>query len=226
MIGDSRLLRNAFSGEEQERFSSAHIAIIGLGGTGGFAMECLVRMGARSLVLFEDDQVEPSDFNRQILATSPLLGKEKSEAALRRAKAISPSVKVRSLGAFPSGPLPSDVSIVVDCTDNLISRIDASRACQEAGLPYVFCSAEGWAGSASVFDGYLFSKAFGIDESKMASNPRGKARKVVCPAAAIAGSLAASLCASRILGLPYPKAPDAIFFDLRKAEPFWRARLG
>jgi tRNA A37 threonylcarbamoyladenosine dehydratase len=86
LIYSHKYLRNPFTREEQQKIRLSEIAIAGLGGTGGFILESLLRAGAENLLLFEDDSVELSNFNRQLLATDQFLDRPKSEAAAARAK--------------------------------------------------------------------------------------------------------------------------------------------
>jgi len=221
-----RFSRNALEPSEQAELAKARIILIGLGGTGGFILENLVRMGAQDLVLYEDDKVGLTDLNRQILSTGSSIGKEKAEEALRRIKDINPSIRVASGGMFPDGPIPEGASVIFDGTDNLRTRIEASGMASRLGIPYVFCSAEGWRGIVSVFRGYDITKAFQIDRAKLLSNERKKARKVICPAAAISGSLACAMGINALLGKPFCEAPEALFFDLAKEGCFFRGKLG
>ena len=73
-----------------ERLKRAHVAVIGVGGVGGFATEALARAGVGELTLVDSDRVALSNINRQIIATHDTVGEYKTEAARRRALAINP----------------------------------------------------------------------------------------------------------------------------------------
>lgn len=67
-----------------EKLNNTKIAIFGLGGVGSFALEGLVRAGIGNLVLIDNDCVELTNLNRQILATHKTIGKPKVEIAKQR----------------------------------------------------------------------------------------------------------------------------------------------
>lgn len=76
---------------------SKTVAIIGLGGVGGYALETLVRSGIESIILVDDDTIDISNINRQIIATTKNIGMKKIEAAKLRALEINPNCKITTL---------------------------------------------------------------------------------------------------------------------------------
>ena len=64
MIYEQKFFRNPLSDKQQEKIRKATFAIIGLGGTGGFILENLLRIGAENFILFDHDRFEFSNFNR------------------------------------------------------------------------------------------------------------------------------------------------------------------
>lgn len=77
----------------------------------------------------------------------------------------------------------------------------------------------------SVFDGCIFEKAFQIGKAKPGYSIN-RCASIICPAAALAGSLAASQALGVVINKPFIKAPSALFFDLFDERVFWKARLG
>ena len=67
-----------------ERLKQSHVAVFGIGGVGGYAVEALVRSGIGALTLVDNDRVEPSNLNRQIIALHSTLGEFKVDAAAAR----------------------------------------------------------------------------------------------------------------------------------------------
>lgn len=215
--------RNAFTEKQQEKVRKATFAIIGLGGTGGFILENLLRMGAEHLLVFDPDRFELTNFNRQILATIGTLDEPKSDAALARAQDINPSAVITVHGELNAHSSLVPASVVVDGSDNVKTRQAASHLAEKEEIPYVFCSAGGARGMVSVFMRYSFKKAFGSLEQRAS---RKHSSKVICPAAALAGSLAASQAVNCLIGEPCVRAPDVLSFDLFSEKVFWRAKLG
>jgi molybdopterin/thiamine biosynthesis adenylyltransferase len=218
-----QFFRNAFTERQQAKVRRSAFAIIGLGGTGGFALENLLRMGAEHFIVFDHDRFELTNFNRQLLATISTLDEPKADAALARAQEINPSAAMAVRGELTAHSSLAPASIVIDCSDNVKTRLAASHLAEREGIPYVFCSAGGTRGMVSVFRSYPFKKAFGNLEQQAG---RRHSSRVICPAAALAGTLAASQAANCLTGQPCVRAPDTLFFDLFDKRVFWRAKLG
>jgi sulfur carrier protein ThiS adenylyltransferase len=216
--------RNPLTKTQQEKIRTSSFAIIGLGGTGGFILENLIRMGTERLMVFDSDRFELSNFNRQTLATDDFLDMPKVHAALTRAKAINKEVSITASGHFDESSDISSADIVLDGTDSLASKFSIATAARKAKLPYVFCSAASSRGMVSVFTTYRFEKAFQMKELPEHKHP--VCADTLCPAASLAGTLAASQAVNYIIRKPYVKAPEAIFFDLFRKDIFWRSRLG
>ncbi|MCI0503933.1 ThiF family adenylyltransferase [Candidatus Micrarchaeota archaeon] len=223
-----KFVRNPLTKAQQAKVRKAVFAIVGLGGTGGFILENLLRMGVENLIVFDHDRFELSNFNRQPLATADFLDMPKVHAAVARAKAINKGIDITTHEEFGegSGPAIKGAGIVLDGTDNVKSKLILSRIARAQKIPYVFCSAQGSRGIVSVFTSYRFEKAFSLPEDEDALARYQMCQSVICPAASLAGTLAASQAVSALLGMPYAKAPDAIFFDLFRKDVFWRGKLG
>jgi len=219
--GNSRVLGNF--GQEKIRHST--FCIIGLGGTGGFALESLVRMGAERFILFDHDRFELGNFNRQLLATDATLDKKKTNVAIARARSINEKIKIKKSGKFDSmkANVIADADIVIDATDNLATKFEIANLCRKVNVPYIFCSAQGSRGIVSVFSNYSFEKAFQVDKWKLSSK---SCSSVLCPVASLAGSLAAAEAVNIILKKPVVRAPEALFFDIFDRRLFWKGRLG
>lgn len=217
-----KFFHNAFTSGQQKKVRAATFAIIGLGGTGGFMLENLLRMGAERFIVFDHDRFELSNFNRQLLATSRSLGEPKTKAALERAREINPAVRMKLCGRFGPRSSLAGASILLDGSDSAATKLAASQLAGKSRMPYVFCAASGTRGIVSVFSGYGFRKAFQVTGGAAARSYQ----EIICPAAALAGTLAASQAANCIIGKPFARAPDAVFFDIFSKRLFWRARLG
>ncbi len=214
--------------DEQRKLRESVFCIVGVGGTGGFCFENLLRMGCENFILYDSDRFELGNFNRQILATDSMVDVVKVDAAIRRAQEVNSSAKIKRLGKFEpssSGEIEG-ADIVIDGTDNLPSRAKIADSCREYGKPYVFCSAASSRGIVSVFDDYEFGKAFQLPSDERELEKLKQCSSVVCPAASLAGTIAASQAVNRMLGKPFAKAPEAIFFDIFREDVFWRAKLG
>jgi len=226
MLYDEKFSRNlpTLTSGEQKIVRSSVFSIIGLGGTGGFAFECLARLGAERFILFDHDRFELTNFNRQLLASDRTIDKKKIDAAAARAKTINKKIRIKKFGEFDSSKIKG-ASIIIDATDNLETKALVARSCHEKSIPYIFCGAEGSRGMVSVFKNYSFEKAFQLGDKKPPI-AFSRCSSIICPAAALAGVLAASAALNVVIGKPHIKAPSALFFDLFDKRVFWKARLG
>ncbi len=80
-----------------DRLQAAHVAVLGLGGVGGYAAEALARAGVGELTLIDEDVIGPTNLNRQLLATVDAIGQPKADAATARAAAINPDCTLHPL---------------------------------------------------------------------------------------------------------------------------------
>ena len=86
---ESRYERNGIiTDDEQNRLKRTKVAIVGLGGLGGYVAEQLVRLGIGELVLVDGDVFNESNLNRQLFSTEAAIGHSKAEVANARLKAI------------------------------------------------------------------------------------------------------------------------------------------
>ncbi len=131
-----------------EKLHRARVAVFGIGGVGGYAVEALVRSGIGRLELVDNDRVSPTNINRQIIALSETLGRYKTEAAAERARAINPECEVTCRKCFFTSETAesfdfSDYDYVIDAIDTLAGKIAIAKACQASGTPVVSCMGAG-----------------------------------------------------------------------------------
>ena len=125
-----------------ERLKNARVAVFGLGGVGGYAVEALARSGVGALDLIDHDTVSLTNINRQILATHDTVGLPKAEVAAQRVRAIDPAIQVRALKTF-FGPDTKDqfdftqYSYVIDAIDTVTGKLALVTAAQEADIPII-----------------------------------------------------------------------------------------
>ena len=86
--------------EAIERLKAARVAVFGVGGVGGYAVEALARSGVGALDLIDNDTVAESNLNRQIIALRSTIGQYKTDVAKRRVEDINPACKVQVYHTF------------------------------------------------------------------------------------------------------------------------------
>ena len=126
----------------------AHIAVIGVGGVGGYALEALARAGVGKLTVIDGDVFSQSNLNRQILATCATVGSPKVQAAQERVRAIDPESQVVAFQAFlneQTAPelLAGDLDFIVDCIDDVPAKLLLAEHCRKEQIPLLMCCGTG-----------------------------------------------------------------------------------
>ena len=142
--------------EGQARIIASRVLIIGAGGLGSPAAYYLASAGVGTLVLADDDTVDLTNLQRQILHTTDRIGQPKAESGRRTLNAINPEVDVIALTVRLQGDaLDAEVAradVVLDCSDNFATRHAVNRACVAHGTPLVSGAAIRFDGQVSAFD--------------------------------------------------------------------------
>ncbi len=128
--------------ENIKKLEKAHIAIFGLGGVGGHAVEALARCGVGAFTLFDNDTICKSNLNRQIIATADTIGVKKTEAAKLRILSINPDARVITHNVFylPENandhPL-SEYDYIVDAIDTVSAKIELIVRAKKDNIPMI-----------------------------------------------------------------------------------------
>ena len=131
-----------------EKLKKSHVAVFGLGGVGGFAVEALVRSGIGEITLFDSDNVCLSNLNRQIIATYETLEKDKVECFAKRISLINPNTKVNCNKVFylPENadkyPL-NEFDYVIDAIDTVSAKIALIERAKAQGIKVISCMGTG-----------------------------------------------------------------------------------
>ncbi len=126
--------------EKTKLLESSHIAILGLGGVGGYVLEMFTRMNIKEITIIDCDTFEKSNLNRQILATSSTLGKQKTDAGKERILSINPNCKVTAINAQISSENVGEIlseryDYVLDCIDDVPAKVAVIKFCHEHDIP-------------------------------------------------------------------------------------------
>lgn len=124
------------------------VAVFGVGGVGGFAVEALARSGVGTLHLVDHDTVSRSNINRQIAALHSTVGKQKTEVLKQRVLDINPEAAVHVHDCFflPENAEEfnfSSYDYVVDAVDTVTAKLELAVRAQRAGIPVISCMGAG-----------------------------------------------------------------------------------
>ena len=127
--------------EKFDILSNATVAVIGLGGVGGFVAEELARCGTGNLILADGDIIEESNLNRQIIATKSNIGKNKAEEFKKRIENIS-NAKISIIPEFItkenlSSHLSGKIDFIADCIDNVENKVDLIKYAKDNNYPII-----------------------------------------------------------------------------------------
>ena len=167
MMPDQYARSRLLLGEDKfARLRKARVAVFGLGGVGGYALEALARGGIGQLDLIDDDTISVTNLNRQILAAHSSIGKSKVEVAKARVLDIDPSIQVRTYQTFylPDTADQFDFSqydYVVDAIDTVTGKLALIAQAKDAGVPVISCMGTGNKLDATAFEVADISKTSG-----------------------------------------------------------------
>lgn len=141
-------IRRLYGRRAAERFRSAHVVVVGVGGVGSWTVEALARSGIGKLTLIDLDDVCVSNVNRQLHALDDTIGRPKVEVLAERCRAIQPGIEVVADSAFVTPAnlarrIPDDADQLVDAIDSVVAKAALIAWCRRRKLPIVVTGAAG-----------------------------------------------------------------------------------
>jgi len=145
-------------GAGQARIRAGNVAVIGCGGIGAPAIQYLAAAGVGRLRLIDDDAVEPSNLQRQVIFRTDDLGRGKADTAAAAARAINPHVAAEPirarLDAANAADLLAGVDVVLDGCDNFATRLVVADVALAHRIPLVSAAVGQFEGQLGVFRGW------------------------------------------------------------------------
>ena len=140
--------RAMFGDEAMERLYKASVAVFGIGGVGGHAVEALARAGIGRLALFDSDAVALFNLNRQLAATLDSLGRYKTDVMRERILSINPEARVETYHCFylPENADQYDLApydYIVDAVDTVAAKVELIVRAKRSGVPVISCMGAG-----------------------------------------------------------------------------------
>ena len=126
------------------KLANSRVAVFGIGGVGGYAVEALVRSGVGIIDIIDDDKICITNINRQIYATTKTVGKYKVDVARERILDINPDIVVNTYKTFFTPETShefdfQDYDYVIDAIDTVSGKLELVMKANESGTP-IICS--------------------------------------------------------------------------------------
>jgi len=211
--------------EGQQRLLDAHALVVGAGGLGSPAALYLAASGVGRITLVDDDAVDLTNLQRQLMHTTARIGQPKVESGQQALRALNPEVEVVALreraGAERLAALARGASVLLDCSDNFATRHALNRAAVAAGVPLVAGAVIRFDGQLSVFDpraaaapcyACLFPEDGGFEDA--ACGTMG----VFAPLVGVIGAMQAAEAIKLLSGAGQPLAGRLLLLDGRAME--------
>ncbi|MDM9560888.1 MULTISPECIES: HesA/MoeB/ThiF family protein [Bordetella] len=234
-MNDQQLLRYArhilldeLGIEGQEKFLAGRVLIVGAGGLGSPAALYLATAGVGDITLADDDVVELSNLQRQILHQDASVGRPKAESGRATLAAYNPEAHVTARVERLDGARLDDAvaaaDVVLDCTDNFTTRHAINRACVRHRKPLVSGAAIRFDGQVSVYDlrrddapcyHCLFPEADEVEDANCAT------MGVFAPLVGIIGAMQAAEALKLLAGVGESLSGRLLWLDVRSMQ--WRS---
>lgn len=209
--------------EGQQRWLDARALVIGAGGLGSPVSLYLATAGIGSLTLVDGDTVELTNLQRQIAHTLARVGEPKVQSAAAAVAALNPEVRVVALheraDAARLDALVADADVVIDCSDNFVTRHAVNAACVRHARPLVSGAAIGFDAQIAVYDtrdasspcyACVFAPDAAFEEAHCAS------MGVFAPLVGIIGSMQAAEALKLLAGVGSPLVGRLQMLDARR----------
>ncbi|NQW08438.1 MAG: molybdopterin-synthase adenylyltransferase MoeB [Alphaproteobacteria bacterium] len=208
-------------GEEgQARLLDARVVVIGAGGLGAPVSMYLAAAGVGTLVLVDDDTVDLTNLQRQIVHATDAVGRPKVASAIDTLARINPGVRIEAvesrLDAGNAARIIAGASAVVDGSDNFATRYVLNAACRAAAVPLI-------AGALSRFEGQLTTilpdasapcyRCLFPEAPDPALTPSCEEAGILGAVAGVIGTLQATETLKLLLGLGEPLAGRLLLYD-------------
>lgn len=135
-------------GEKINEIKSKTVLVIGLGGVGGYAVEALVRSGIESFIIVDNDTIDITNLNRQVITTLNNIGNYKTDEVEKRILSINKNVKIIKINKFIdknniNSLFNYSIDYVIDACDTITVKMDLIRICKEKNIKLISCMGTG-----------------------------------------------------------------------------------
>lgn len=220
-----QLVLKGFGGAAQQKLKAARVLIVGAGGLGSPALAYLAGAGIGRIGLVDADAVSLSNLHRQIVHASAGVGTSKVESAAAFARGLNTDIEIvpitMRLDAETVEPVLASYDLVLDGTDNLVTRRIVAAAAERMQKPLVSGAVSMFSGQVTVFAPHLGGPGHAALFAEAASDddlPSCEANGIIGPVTGIIGTLMAMEAIKLITGIGTPLIGKVLIYDSREAQ--------
>ncbi|MEL6235018.1 MAG: HesA/MoeB/ThiF family protein [Pseudomonadota bacterium] len=184
------IVLRGLGGPGQARLKAASVLVVGAGGLGAPSLMYLAAAGVGRLTLIDDDIVDLSNLQRQVLFDTASIGMPKAEAALQRLQALNPEIALHAhqvrLDAGNAAELIAGHDLVLDGSDSYATRAVVNAACVAERVPLIAAALGSWEGQISLYAPHLGAPCFAC----LFPEPPAPGQVPACAEAGVLGALA------------------------------------
>ena len=219
------ILLREIGGTGQRRLRDARVLVIGAGGLGAPALLYLAAGGVGTLGVIDDDRVENSNLQRQVIHTDARIGMPKVFSAQMAVEALNPFVTLRPYNRRLTGEIAAelfaDYDLILDGSDNFDTRELVNRAAVATGKPLISAAIAQWEGQIGVYHpaagGPCLACVF-PERPAPGLVPSCAEAGVIAPLPGVVGSMMAAEAMKLIAGAGVPLTGRLLIYDALEAE--------
>lgn len=131
-----------------EKIKNLTVLIIGLGGVGGYALESIVRSGIRKIIIVDNDDIDITNLNRQIISLHSNINKSKVDEFEKRTLDINPNIEIKKINKFINSEninilFEEKIDYLIDACDTIETKKAIIRECIKRKIKFISCMGTG-----------------------------------------------------------------------------------
>lgn len=212
-------------GAGQRWLRDARVLVVGAGGLGSPALLYLAAAGVGTIGIIDDDPVEGSNLQRQVIHRDDTVGLPKVFSAEKAMRALNPFIEIRPynrrLEAEIARTLIGDYDLVLDGTDNFETRYLVNRACVQEGVPLISAAITQWEGQLSLYHPAAGAPCYQCVFPQAPAEglaPSCAEAGVIAPLPGVVGSMMALEAVKHLTGAGQTLAGNLLIYDGLYAE--------
>ncbi len=141
-------LEKMIDSNKLEKIKNTSVLIIGIGGVGGNALEAIVRMGVNNIIIVDNDIIDITNLNRQLISLRSNIGEYKVDAAIKRVKDINNECNIIGINKIIDKSninflFNYKIDYVIDCCDTISTKIVLIEECLKRNIKFISCMGTG-----------------------------------------------------------------------------------